>query len=80
MNFKYFSLSEFDCPSLPDSGVNMDSSFLLNLNKQEKLQVYPLKSQVVIEQKNTMPKSVVYQIHPTLLESQQILLCQEEDR
>src|SRR5210317_280457 len=53
-------------------------TFLLNLSPQEKLQEYPLKSQVAIEQRNTMPKSVVYQIHPTLLESQQILLLEED--
>ena len=32
MNFKYFSLAEFDCPSLPNSGVNMDRDFLAKLD------------------------------------------------
>ena len=32
MNLNYFSLSEFDCPSLPDSGKNMDSNFLYKLD------------------------------------------------
>ena len=29
---KYFSLSEFDSPDLPHSGINMDSSFLQMLD------------------------------------------------
>ena len=33
MNIKYFSLSEFDCPSLPNSGKNMDYEFLQKLDK-----------------------------------------------
>ena len=32
MNLNYFSLSEFDCPSLPDSGKNMDINFLHKLD------------------------------------------------
>ena len=32
MNLNYFTLSEFDCPSLPDSGKNMDSNFLYKLD------------------------------------------------
>ena len=32
MNLNYFSLSEFDCPSLPDSGKNMDINFLYKLD------------------------------------------------
>jgi uncharacterized protein YcbK (DUF882 family) len=32
MNFNYFSFSEFDCPSLPDSGKNMDSNFIHKLD------------------------------------------------
>ena len=32
MNLNYFSLSEFDCPSLPGSGKNMDINFLYKLD------------------------------------------------
>ena len=32
MNFNYFTLSEFDCPSLPDSGKNMDTNFIHKLD------------------------------------------------
>ena len=31
MNLNYFTLSEFDSPDLPNSGVNMDSQFLTKL-------------------------------------------------
>ncbi len=32
MNFNHFTLSEFDCPSLPDSGKNMDTNFIHKLD------------------------------------------------
>jgi len=32
MNLNYFTLSEFDSPDLPNSGVNMDSGFLTKLD------------------------------------------------
>tara|TARA_Y100001937_G_scaffold70668_2_gene96193 strand:- start:6902 stop:7276 length:375 start_codon:yes stop_codon:yes gene_type:complete len=32
MNLRYFSLSEFDSPDLPDSSKNMDSQFLSMLD------------------------------------------------
>ena len=31
MNLNYFTLSEFDSPDLPNSGVNMDRDFLAKL-------------------------------------------------
>jgi uncharacterized protein YcbK (DUF882 family) len=31
-NLKYFTLEEFACPTLPNSGVNMDSDFLQKLD------------------------------------------------
>ena len=32
INLKHFTLEEFDCPTLPNSGVNMDSGFLQKLD------------------------------------------------
>jgi len=32
MNLKYFNIEEFSCPTLPNSGVNMDSDFLQKLD------------------------------------------------
>ena len=32
INLKYFTLEEFDCPTLPNSGVNMDRHFLQKLD------------------------------------------------
>tara|TARA_R100000479_G_C6377546_1_gene199659 strand:- start:760 stop:1137 length:378 start_codon:yes stop_codon:yes gene_type:complete len=32
MDLKYFTLNEFDCPTLKNSGVNMDSNFLQKLD------------------------------------------------
>ena len=40
---KYFTLSEFDCPSLPNSGVNMDSDFLAKLEEARELANIPFK-------------------------------------
>jgi len=37
MNIKHFSLSEFDCPSLPNSGKNMDINFLYKLDHAREL-------------------------------------------
>jgi zinc D-Ala-D-Ala carboxypeptidase len=37
MNFKYFSLSEFDCPDLPNSGKNMDINFIHKLDHAREL-------------------------------------------
>ena len=43
MNFNYFSLSEFDCPSLPNSGKNMDNNFLYKLEHARELAGIPFK-------------------------------------
>ena len=43
MNFKYFSLSEFDCPSLPQSGKNMDTNFVYKLEHARELAGIPFK-------------------------------------
>ena len=43
MSFKYFSLSEFNCPSLPDSGKNMDRDFILKLEEARELAGIPFK-------------------------------------
>ena len=43
MNLKYFSLDEFNCPSLPDSGKNMDSEFLSKLEHSRELAGIPFK-------------------------------------
>ena len=43
MNLKFFSLSEFDCPSLPNSGKNMDINFLYKLEHARELAAIPFK-------------------------------------
>ena len=43
MNLNYFSLSEFDCPSLDGSGVNMDSQFLTKLESAREIAGIPFK-------------------------------------
>lgn len=40
---KYFSLSEFDSPDLPNSGVNMDSDFLQMLDSARDISGIPFK-------------------------------------
>ena len=40
---KYFTLDEFDCPSLPNSGINMDSDFLNKLEQARKIAGIPFK-------------------------------------
>lgn len=40
---KYFTLDEFDCPSLPNSGKNMDSSFLAKLEQAREIAGIPFK-------------------------------------
>ena len=43
MNLNYFSLSEFDCPSIPNSGVNMDKQFLTKLESAREIAGIPFK-------------------------------------
>ena len=43
MNFKFFSLSEFDCPSLPNSGKNMDINFIYKLEHAREIAGIPFK-------------------------------------
>lgn len=43
MKLKYFSLSEFDCPSLSGSSVNMDANFLSMLDKARDIAGIPFK-------------------------------------
>jgi len=43
MNLNYFSLSEFDCPSLPNSGKNMDINFLYKLEHARELAAIPFR-------------------------------------
>jgi len=43
MNLNYFSLSEFDCPSLPNSGQNMDSNFLTKLESAREIAGIPFR-------------------------------------
>ncbi|QDP55948.1 MAG: putative peptidase M15 [Prokaryotic dsDNA virus sp.] len=43
MNLNYFSLDEFNCPSLPDSGKNMDINFLYKLEHARELAGVPFK-------------------------------------
>ena len=43
MNFKYFNLEEFNCPSLPNSGVNMDKEFILKLEKAREIANIPFR-------------------------------------
>jgi hypothetical protein len=83
MNLNYFSLSEFDCPSLDGSGVNMDSQFLTKLESAREIAGIPFKSQADTEQKNitkTYLKEGIKHLRtpPILLESQQTLLCLAE--
>ena len=40
---KYFTLDEFNCPSLPNSGKNMDSSFLAKLEEARGIAGVPFK-------------------------------------
>ena len=40
---KYFTLDEFNCPSLPNSGKNMDSSFLAKLEQAREIAGIPFK-------------------------------------
>ena len=40
---KYFTLDEFDCPSLPNSGKNMDTNFLTKLEEARKIAGIPFK-------------------------------------
>ena len=40
---KYFTLDEFSCPSLPNSGKNMDSSFLAKLEQAREIAGIPFK-------------------------------------
>jgi len=43
MNLKHFSLSEFDCPSLPNSGKNMDINFVYKLEHAREIAGIPFK-------------------------------------
>ena len=43
MNLNYFSLSEFDCPSIPNSGINMDKQFLTKLESAREIARIPFK-------------------------------------
>jgi zinc D-Ala-D-Ala carboxypeptidase len=43
MNLNYFSLSEFDCPGLPNSGKNMDIQFLSKLEEAREIAGIPFK-------------------------------------
>ena len=43
MNFKYFSFTEFNCPSLPDSGKNMDINFIYKLEHARELAGIPFR-------------------------------------
>jgi zinc D-Ala-D-Ala carboxypeptidase len=42
-NLKYFTLDEFDCPTLPNSGVNMDSVFLQKLEAAREIAGIPFR-------------------------------------
>ena len=42
-NLKYFTLEEFSCPTLPNSGVNMDSDFLQKLDNARQIAGIPFK-------------------------------------
>ena len=41
INLKYFTLEEFSCPTLPNSGVNMDSGFLQKLELAREISGIP---------------------------------------
>lgn len=43
VNLKYFTLDEFDSPDLPNSGVNMDKSFLEKLDLAREYAGIPFK-------------------------------------
>ena len=43
MDFKYFNLEEFNCPCLPNSGVNMDKEFILKLEKAREIANIPFR-------------------------------------
>lgn len=43
MNLNYFTLSEFDSPDLPNSGVNMDKQFLAKLETAREYAAIPFK-------------------------------------
>ena len=43
MNLNYFSLSEFDDPTLPNSGQNMDSEFLTKLESAREIAGIPFR-------------------------------------
>ena len=43
MNLKYFSLSEFDSPDLPNSGFNMDANFIHKLENARDRAGIPFK-------------------------------------
>ena len=43
MNFKFFSLSEFDCPSLSNSGKNIDINFIYKLEHAREIAGIPFK-------------------------------------
>ena len=43
MNLKYFELTEFDCPSLPYSGKNMDYDFLHKLEQAREIANIPFR-------------------------------------
>ena len=43
MNLNYFTLSEFDSPDLPNSGVNMDKQFLTKLETAREYASIPFK-------------------------------------
>lgn len=43
MEMRYFSIDEFDSPDLPNSGVNMDSSFLTMLDNTRSRAGIPFK-------------------------------------
>ena len=42
-NLKYFALEEFSCPTLPNSGVNMDSNFLQKLESAREIAGIPFR-------------------------------------
>lgn len=43
INLKYFTLEEFSCPTLPNSGVNMDSNFLQKLDNAREIAGIPFR-------------------------------------
>ncbi len=43
MNLNYFTLSEFDSPDLPNSGINMDKQFLAKLETAREYASIPFK-------------------------------------